>query len=108
MASFQAIQQLARILGREEFARSLDLPAGQLPPSLTAEQVDALHSLAEEHIEDLVRAMLSEAAACDDLTNAASALAYLDDRLATFGELLTDEQKESVRARFQEYASKWE
>ena len=107
MASFEAIQQMARILGRDEFAQRLGLPVDRTPSSLTLEQIRALHSLAGEHSDDLVRAMLEEAAACDDVISAASALAYLDDRLAFLGELLTEEQKDRVRARFAEYASKW-
>jgi len=107
MASFEAIQQIARILGREEFAQNLGLPQDQLPSSLTNEQMSALHALVEAHIDDIMRAMLEEAAACDDVISPASALAYLDDRLASFGELLTAEQKLRVRAGFAEYASKW-
>jgi len=107
MASFAAIQQMARILGRDEFGQRLGLPLGQTPPSLTSEQVTALQSLAEEHIDDIVRAMLEEAAACDDVISAGSALAYLDDRLVFLGELLTEDQKERVRQGFARYASQW-
>lgn len=107
MASFAAIQQMARILGRDEFAQRLALPADETPSSLTPEQITALQTLAEEHIDDLVRAMLEEAAACDDVISAASALAYLEERLAFLGELLTAEQKEKVRLGFDQYVSQW-
>ena len=58
MTRFEAVQQLARILGRDEFAQRLGLPQGQVPASPTPEQVAALQTLAEEHIDDLVRSML--------------------------------------------------
>jgi hypothetical protein len=51
--------------------------------------------------------MLEEAAACDDVIDAASALSYLDDRLAFLGDLLTEEQKRKLRQGFEAYASKW-
>lgn len=107
MVNFAAIQQMARILGRDEFAQRLGLPANETPSSLSPEQLAALQSLAEEHLDDLVRAMLEEAAACDDVISAGGALAYLDDRLAFLGELLTEEQKERVRQGFAQYASQW-
>ena len=107
MTSLQAIQQLARILGRHELAQRLGLGQGPLPAFLTAQQRAALQAQAEEHIDDLVRAMLEEAAACDDVIDGASALAYLDDRLSFLGDLLTEEQKERVRQGFGAYASKW-
>ena len=107
MASFQAIQQMARILGREEFAQGVGLPTGQVPLELTAEQMAALQALAQEHIDDLVRAFLEEAATCDDVISAASALAYLDDRLSFLADLLTEEQKRRVRSGFERYAAKW-
>jgi hypothetical protein len=68
----------------------------------------SLHALATAHIDALVQGMLQEAAACDDVLDAASALTYLEDRLAFFGELLTEEQKDKVRAGFQSYTSRWD
>ena len=62
MTRFEAIRQMARILGREEFAQGLGLPVDQLPHELTDEQTVALRVLAQEHIDDLVRALVEEAA----------------------------------------------
>ena len=106
MPHLEALQQLARILGRERLAQRLGLQV-PLPDRLTPDQATALQSLVEEHIQDLVRAMLEEAAACDDVLDAASALAYLDDRLAFWGDLLSKGQKERIRVGFQAYASRW-
>ena len=106
MAHLEALQQMARILGRDRLARRLGLQ-GPLPDRLTAEQIAALQSLVEEHVSDIVRAMLEEAAACDDVLDFASALAYLDDRLAFLGELLSEGQKERIRQVFRAYASRW-
>ncbi len=107
MAHRQALQQLARILGRQRLAQRLGLP-GPLPDRLTPDQVTALQALVEEHIQELVQAMLEEAAACDDVIDAASALAYLDDRLAFWESFLSEGQKERIRVGFRAYASRWQ
>ena len=107
MTDPEAPVQLARILGRDRLARRLGLPLGQMPPSLTPEQLAALRSLAEEHSQDIARALLEEAAACDDVTDAASALAYLEDRLAFLADLLTEEARSRVREGFSAVAGGW-
>ena len=107
MTDPEALLQLARILGRDRLARRLGLSLGQPPPSLTPQQTTALRSQAEEHSQDIARALLGEAAACDDVTDAASALAYLEDRLAFLADLRAEEARSRVREGFSAVARRW-
>jgi len=98
---------MARILGRERVAQRLRFPAGELPVRPTPEQTRALREMAAQEAERVARALLEEAAACDDVTDAASALSYLEDRLAFLGELLDEGTRERVRRRFAAVARGW-
>ena len=107
MSDWEALQQLARILGRDDFARRLGLPSGQLPPALTPEQAATVHDLTAARADDIARALLEEAAACDDVIDAASAFAYLEDRLAFLAGLLSEESRSRVREGFASVARGW-
>lgn len=107
MTGRAAIVQLARLLGKEEFYRRLSLDVGAEPLALDDKRLAALRSLVDERLEALTQALAAEAVANDDVVDGASAQAYLADRLATFGELLTEEQCQLVRERFQGVASGW-
>ena len=93
----EALLQLARILGRDELFDRLGSRGTGPPAELSEAQLAAARSLAEERVEQLVRALLEEAAACDDVIDAASGLAYLEDRLAFLGELLSEETRARLR-----------
>ena len=103
----EALLQLARIIGRDQFTRQLGLSPKELPLSLTPEQMKAFHSLAEKHGDAIARALLEEAAACDDVTDAASGMAYLEERLAFLGDLLSEETRQHVRDAFASVAKRW-
>ncbi len=103
----EALIQLARILGRAEVYRTLGLEEGRLPADFSVEQLGALRGLIDGQIDHLARSLLEEAAACDDVINGESAMAYLEDRLAFLGELLTEAQKQKTRKGFREFASRW-
>ena len=107
MISYEVMQQMERILGRDELFRALGLPAGDLPINLTAEQRVEIDQLIETRIDELVRAMLEEAAACDDVVNTATALDYVEDRLSFLGELVNEDQRRRVRDGFERFASRW-
>jgi hypothetical protein len=107
MAGRAAIVQLARLLGKEEFYRRLSLAEGAEPPALDDERLAALRSLVDERLEVLARALAAEAVANDDVIDASSAMAYLEDRLAFFGELLTEEQRQAVRESFGRLVERW-
>ena len=107
MAERVAIVQLARLLGREEFYRRLSLAEDADPLALDDERLAALRSLVDDRLEALAQALLAEAVVNDDVIDASSAKVYLQDRLAFFGELLTEEQRRLVRQRFEAVASGW-
>ena len=107
MSERVAIVQLARLLGKEEFYRRLSLAEGAEPPALDDERLVALRSLVDERPEALVEGLAVEAVVSDDVVDAASAKVYLEDRLAFFGELLTEEQRRAVRKGFQRVTKRW-
>jgi hypothetical protein len=102
-----AIIQVARLLGKEEFYRRLSLAEGAEPPILDEEHLATLRSLVDEQPEALVEGLAVEAVVNDDVVDAASAKVYLEDRLAFFGELLTEEQRRAVRKGFVRLTKRW-
>lgn len=107
MISAAAIIQLSRILGRDEFYRRLSLPKGQEGQALTPAQVALVQDLAQERLPQLADALLEEALASDDILDAAAADAYLEERLAFFAELLTEEQQKAIRRRYRRVTALW-
>ena len=103
----EPLLQMARILGRDELFARLGIETLTPPPELSEAQVAAVRSLAAERVDDIVRALLEEAAACDDVIDSASALAYLEDRLAFLGELLPEETRARVQEGYGEVARGW-
>ena len=87
------LAQLARLVGAEE----LDSALGSA----------GLRTFLEERLERLARGLLEEAIASDDVVDAASGETYLEDRLAFFGELLPEEQRQRLRELFMEAARRW-
>jgi hypothetical protein len=85
------LTQLARLLGAA--VEGLD--------------VQRLRTLLDERLDRLARGLLEEAVASDDVVDAASAEAYLEDRLAFFGGLLSEEQRGWVKELFMAAAGRW-
>jgi len=102
-----ALVQLARLLSKEEFYRRLALAEGAELSALDEERMDALHSLVDERLGILTEALAVEAVVSDDVIDAASAMVYLEDRLAFFGELLTEDQRQGVRKGFGRLVARW-
>lgn len=105
MTRREALIQLARILGREELFARLG-PGGDLEAP-GEPQLALLRSLAAARAQEIARALLEEAVACDDVTDPESAAAYLEDRLAFLGDLLSEETRREVREAFQAVARGW-
>lgn len=105
--NYEAMQQMARILGREELALALGIPAGRMPTELTAEQRVSLARLVDGRIDDLVRGMLEEAVACDDVISSSTAISYLEYRLEYLSEVLSEDQRHLIRCRFEGHVSGW-
>lgn len=84
--------QLARLLGH----------AGE---TLSAE---AARRQASERSAWVAASLLGEAADSDDVTSAAGAREYLEDRLAYLGDLLDEPARDAVRAEFNRQLRAWE
>ena len=107
MSKRVAVLQLSRLLGKEEFYRWLSLDEGSEPDELSSEQMARLRLVVDERLEELVRGLAAEVVASDDVTDVVSGVAYLEDRLSFFGELLTEGQEEKVRDGFRSFSSRW-
>jgi hypothetical protein len=107
MSSKIAILQLSRLLGKEEFYRRLSLDEGSEPDELSDEQMALLRLLVDKRLEELVRGLAAEVVASDDVTDVVSGVAYLEDRLSFFSELLTGGQREKIRDGFASFSSRW-
>lgn len=97
----ERLTQLARLIGLGEFVERFGSPRTAAPPA------DALRSLVDEQIGHVIDALVAEAAASDDVTDTASARAYLEDRLRTLGDMLSAEQSERIQASFHEATRGW-
>jgi len=98
------LAQLARLLGAEELHGAL---ARRSEGEGEGIDVGRLWAFLEERLERLARGLPEEAVASDDVVDAASAETYLEDRLAFFGELLSEEQRRRVRELYLEAARRW-
>ena len=109
MPSPLVIAQFARIVGRDDLLAHLGLPTrAALPDALTDAQRERARLLAVARADQIAGALLEEAMALDDIQDTAGALAYLDERLAFFSALLTDDARAAVRDRFVAVAGQWE
>jgi hypothetical protein len=98
------LAQLARLLGADELRTGLAL---QGKPEGEGIDVGRLQAFLEERLERLARGLLEEAVASDDVVDGTSAETYLEDRLAFFGELLSEEHRRRVRELYLEAVRRW-
>jgi hypothetical protein len=98
------LAQLARLLGLEELRASSAPHEGSETKAIDTER---LRSVVDERLERLARSLLEETVACDDVMDVASAEAYLEDRLAFFGGLLSEEQRRRLRELYLESVRRW-
>lgn len=107
MSLATALGQLARIIG-PEFRQRLGMAADTpFPDELAPELHERALALSAVHADRLAEALIAEASASDDVHDAASATAYLDDRLLFLGPLLSDETCRRVRQRFGSAVQQW-
>ena len=98
MAPSMQVTQLARLLGRSDLL-TWDLES----PGPRAE----LERAVEDGFDRLTQGVLEEAAASDDVVDAASADAFIDDRLAFLGDLLTGDQRRRLREACRRVTEGW-
>ena len=103
MTVAEALRQLARLVGREAF----EARVGSAASFDAATHGRALQALVDERLQPLVDGLLEEALASDDVFDAPTAEAFLDDRLTFLGDLLTEPQRRAVRTRFGERLERW-
>ena len=107
MSLATALGQLARIIGpqfRERLGVAEDAP---FPDELAPELHEHALALTADHVQRLAEELAAEASASDDVQDAESAVAYLDDRLTFFGQLLTEETRQRVREGFASATQLW-
>ena len=99
----QQLLQLARLIGLDAFADRFGSPRlvdGMPDP-------DALSALVDERLEDVAAHLVEEAAASDDVTDRASANGYLEHRLRTLRELISQDQSTRIEGIFGERTAEW-
>ena len=97
----ERLLQIARLAGIDAFVERFG------PPHSAEPEAAALRSLIDARLDAIARALVEEAAASDDVTDASGADSYLEDRLTTLGDLLSSEQADRLRAAFAERTRDW-
>jgi hypothetical protein len=97
----ERLVQLARLSGIDAFVERFGSPQSAQPDA------GELRAFVDEHVVALADGLVSEAAASDDITGQESAASYLDYRLATLGDLLTQDQSERVQEVFADRTARW-
>lgn len=97
----EALTQLARLVGLDLFLERFG------PPQTTEATDEELAALIDDRLGEVARGLTAEAAASDDVLDAASAADYLEDRLRTLADFLSEEQQASLRAAFAEGTKDW-
>ncbi len=97
----EALTQLARLVGIDLFVERFG------SPQTTDAADEDLAALIDDRLGEIARGLIAEAAASDDVLDAASAEQYLDDRLRTLAGFFSEEQQASLRAAFAEGAKAW-
>lgn len=103
MALSIRIRQLARLLGDESLSDSL--PA--VDDTLSEEQWQHVRTAVDAGLPRIAQGLLEEAVASDDVVDAASADAFLEDRLHFLGDLLTEEQRGAIREEYRQASGRW-
>jgi hypothetical protein len=97
------IRQLARLLGDEALPAALAADEGAVP----VEQRERLRASVEAGLPRIAQGLLEEAVASDDVVDAASADAFLEDRLGFLGDLLTEAQRQAIREEYRRASQRW-
>ncbi|HLZ68440.1 MAG TPA: hypothetical protein VKV26_00880 [Dehalococcoidia bacterium] len=92
MAAYPALVQLIRLLGRADALAALGVESEPDPATLSATQRETLAALVDGALENIAAELAGEAASNDDVTDRAAGLAFIDDRIAAFADLLSAEQ----------------
>lgn len=108
MAAYPALVQLIRLLGRADALAAIGVEAEPDPATLGEAQVERLAELLDARLESVAAELVEEAAASDDVAGSAAGMAFVDDRIAAFADLLRAEQAERLRAEAARLLESWE
>ena len=97
----EALTQLARLVGGDEFTSRFGSPRTADPGSRE------LGQLVDERLDEIVAALAAEAVANDDVLDAATAMDYLDDRLRMLADVLTEAQAKRIARDFERETRGW-
>ena len=97
----ERLLQIARLVGIDAFTERFG------PPRSAEPEERALRSLIEERLDEIARRLVEEAAASDDITDAAGAASYLEDRLTTLGDVFSPDQAARIRTSFKKVTAGW-
>ena len=97
----EALTQLARLVGLDLFIERFG------SPQTTEAEDEELAALIDGRLAEIARGLIAEAAASDDVLDAASAEEYLEDRLRTLADFFSDELQASLRVAFAESTKDW-
>ena len=97
----ERLTQLARLIGLDAFVERFGAPQTAQPAD------DDLRALVAKRLDHIAQALVEEAAASDDVIDGPSAQAYLEDRLRTLGDVLTEQQAEQLHSAFSTKTSEW-
>ncbi len=97
----EALTQLARLVGLDLFIERFG------SPQTTTAADEELAALIDDRLAEIARGLIAEAAASDDVLDAASAQEFLEDRLRTLADFLSDEQQASLRTAFAQGTKDW-
>jgi len=107
VATFPALIQLVRMLGRADALASLGVDTEPDPDELSATQRQRLSDLIDQRLDSVAVELLDEAAASDDVNSRVSALQFVGDRIAGFRDLLNDDQLQRLTSIVESGASDW-
>jgi len=107
MTSYPALVQLVRLLGREDALQALGTTAEPQPAALTPAQRQALGALVERELERIATGIAAEAAASDDVMDRQSGLAFVEDRLRSYADLMTADQVIRLREAAARLVAAW-
>jgi len=107
MATQAEIWQIARLLGHDEFLNCLSLTGLDDLQGLNEQQLAKVRQCTMDNVNRITRLLVHEAAARDEITTADQAAAYLDQRLAALGDMVTDETRQRLREGYHVLTAGW-
>ncbi|MHB8577083.1 MAG: hypothetical protein ACYDCQ_17360 [Dehalococcoidia bacterium] len=107
MATYPALVQLLRLLGRDQALAALGLETEPDPDALSDTQRERLAGLVEANLDAVVAELVQEAASSDDVFDAARGRSWIADRVAGYRGLITDDLAAAILAAAEGAIESW-